>query len=81
MAFVTENILTQDRSLTDETYSVCASDMGLAVTDGFPNELTTDLHEGQTLIGISKKVDKENELLYVRYKQNETDAYVIVFND
>lgn len=57
-----------------------ASELGLA-PGSWPETLATDIGNKMPLIRISKKVDAEGDLLYVRYLQSNGIILVKIFND
>lgn len=61
------------------TFSCFASDVE-DFRKGFPRVVSTNLGNGQPFIGHTKKVDKDGDLLYVRYKQQLGCIDLIVYN-
>jgi hypothetical protein len=61
------------------TFSCFASDVE-DFRKGFPRVVATNLGNKQPFIGYTKKVDKDGDLLYVRYRQQLGCIDLIVYN-
>ena len=49
--------------------------------NGFPRTVKTNIGNGQPLVGRTKKVDSEGDIVYVRYTQQLGCLDLIVYND
>jgi hypothetical protein len=70
-----------DRGSAENLFVADASDLRL---DGWPETMKTDIGNGTLMVRVSKKVDREGEILYVRYRQmlNGSDHNdLLVYND
>ncbi len=61
------------------TFTCFASDVE-DFRKGFPRVVPTNLGNGQPFVGYTKKVDKDGDLLYVRYRQQLGCIDLIVYN-
>jgi len=76
-------MITLDDFVTETSthvFTCFASDLAV-FRQNFPRIVPTSLGNGQPFVGLSKKVDSEGDLLYVRYRQQLGCVDLIVFND
>lgn len=61
-------------------YVVEASKLGFE-PDVFPNQIDTTIGNSNELVASKKKLDAQQNIVYVRYVQKDSNVQLIVMND